>query len=241
MHSTSMSSWWLAGLFLMLGLVCVPAGAAEVEAGLLVYRVEAPGQAVSFNRLMTTQDSLRLDQGEADQGFILFDRRERVVYSVNPEERSILEIDPPASNLETPADLNIELSPAKMVDAPAVGGVKPVHWQLRANGEICREAILAPGLMPKAVAAYREYLLLLAAQQAVTLPSIPEEFQSACDSAINVYAPDALLEKGLPLRLWNGQGYQEVLTDFKPSASLPAEYFILPADFQHVPMGTGSY
>jgi len=239
MRATSMNLAWRGGLSLLLGLLCLPAWAAEIEAGLLVYRVEIPGQAVTFNRLLTTTDYLRLDQGEADQGFILFDRRERVIYSVNPEERSILEIDPPVSNLDTPADLNIELHAVQMTDAPAVGGVKPLHWQLYANGEICREAILAPGLMPKAVAAYREYLLLLAAQQVVSLPSIPDEFQSACDSALHIYAPDALLGKGLPLRLWDEQGYQEILTEYKPSSSVSAELFVLPKGFEHVPMGNG--
>jgi hypothetical protein len=239
MRTTSMRRIYRLCLCLLAGWVWQPAGAAEVEAGMLVYRVETPGEPDTISRLLTTPDYLRLDQGEADQGFILFDRRERVIYSVNPAEHSILEIDPPAANLETPADLNIEMKPVTIEDAPAVGGVKPVHWQLLANGGICREAILAPGLMPKSVAAYREYLLLLASQQAVSLQSIPEEFQSACDSALNVYAPDALLEKGLPLRLWDAQGYQEVLTEFKPDGRFPAEYFTLPAGYEHVPMGAG--
>lgn len=239
MRTTSMSLAWLGGLSLLAGLVCLPVAAAEVAAGLLIYRIEAPGQAVTINRLLTTPDYLRLDQGEADQGFILFDRRERVIYSVNQEEQTILEIDPPAVSLEVPADLNIELKPVQMTDAPAVGEVKPVHWQLRANGKTCREAMLAPGLMPKAIAAYREYLLLLAAQQAVSLMSLPEEFQSACDSAVHVYAPDALLERGLPLSIWDAQGYLEVLTDFKPTSSIPADYFTLPEGFERIPMGNG--
>jgi len=229
------------GLLLLAALwpALLPAGADEIGAELLVYRIESPGETPAWQRLLATADYLRLDRGEADPGFILFDRRERVIYSIDPGERSILEIDPPPLNREPPADLNIELRNPPLADVPAVAGVTPVHWQLLVNGKPCREAILAPGLMSKAVAAYRDYLLLLAAQQAVTLPAIPEEFRDPCDSALNVYAPDALWAKGLPLRLWDEGGYQEVLVEFASESRVPAERFALPEGYQHQPVGAG--
>jgi hypothetical protein len=228
-----------AWLLPVLWLACLPVGAGEVEADLLVYRVESPGEPGSLRRMLATPDYLRLDMGEGDPGFVLFDRRERVIYSVDPGERNILEIDPPPLSREIPPDLSIELRNPPLMEVPAVAGVTPVHWQLLANGDICREAILAPGLMPQVVTAYRDYLLLLAAQQAVSLPAVPEEFRGPCDSVLNVYAPDALWAKGLPLRLWDGRGYQEVLTDFGSGRRVPAERFALPEGYEHQPMGAG--
>jgi len=228
------------GLLPVLWLLCAPAGADEVEADLLLYRMERPGEPLSLERILATTDYLRLDRGEEDPGFILFDRRERVIYSVDPAERTILEIDPPPLSRVIPADLNIELrNPPLAADVPAVAGVTPVHWQLWVNGESCREAILAPGLMPRVVTAYRDYLLLLAAQQAVALPAIPEEFRDPCDSALNVYAPDVLWGKGLPLRLWDAWGYREVLTEFTPKRRVPEASFILPEGYEHQPVGAG--
>lgn len=227
------------GLLPVLWLLCAPAGADEVEADLLLYRMERRGEPLSLERMLATTDYLRLDRGEGDSGFILFDRRERVIYSVDPAERTILEIDPPPLSRVIPADLNIELRNPPLADVPVVAGVTPVHWQLWVNGESCREAILAPGLMPRVVTAYRDYLLLLAAQHAVALSAIPEELRDPCDNALNVYAPDVLWGKGLPLRSWNGRDYREVLTEFSPKRRVPEARFTLPKGYEHQSVGAG--
>lgn len=232
--------------FLSYGLVCLallaPLGvrAGEMEAALLVYRVETPDGENSVNRLLTTRDFLRLDQGAQDTGFILFDRKQRKIYSVTQSDRSILVIDPPAGDPKKPDDLKVEVRPAQGGGAPEVEGVKPQHWTLLANGKRCREAFVAPGLMADAVAIYGDYLRVLAAQQALALPAIPEEFRDACDSAIHVYAPDALLRKGLPLKIWHPAGYREELVDHRPVFSIPDDSFTLPQGYREMRMGGGS-
>ncbi|MEJ2592925.1 MAG: UDP-2,3-diacylglucosamine hydrolase [Candidatus Thiodiazotropha sp.] len=227
----------LAGLALLGSL---PLRAGEIDAALLVYRIETPDGESSVNRLLTTRDYLRLDQGAQDPGFILFDRKQRKIYSVTPSDRSILVIDPPAGDPQKPDDLAIEVRRGADGDLPLVEGVKPQHWTLLANGNSCREADVAPGVMADAVGIYADYLRVLAAQQALALPSIPEEFRDACDSAIHVYAPDALLRKGLPVKVWDGQGYREALVDFRPVFSIPDDSFTLPTGFQETRMGAGS-
>ena len=227
------------------GLACLallgslPLRAGEIDAALLVYRVDTPDSESSINRLLTTRDFLRLDQGAQDPGFILFDRKQRKIYSVTPSDRSILVIDPPAGDPKQPNDLKIEVVQGQADPMPEVDGVKPQHWTLLANGKSCREAEVAPGLMAEAVGIYADYLRVLAAQQALALPSIPEEFRDACDSAIHVYAPDALLRKGLPVMVRDGQGYQEALVDFRPVFPIPDDSFTLPTGFQETRMGGG--
>lgn len=213
--------------------------AGEIDAGLLVYRVETADGETTVNRLLITKDYLRLDQGAQDPGFILFDRSLRRIYSVNPSDRSILLIDPPEGRPRKPDDLQVEVRPGTGDDAPEVEGIEPQHWVLLANGDICRQAYVAPGLMADALAVYGDYLRVLASQQALALPAIPEEFRSACDSAIHVYAPDALLQKGLPLKIWNAQGYCEALVDFRPAFKIPEQSFTLPEGFQEMRMGAG--
>jgi len=221
-------------------LAALPALASGSQAEQLVYRVQSPGEEPYFSRLLATPDFLRLDQGAGDSGYILFDRRQQVIYSVTHEDHSILVIDPPPlpSGLDAKAPA-IALQEAEPVGVPAVGGVKPRQWTLSADARTCRQAFVLPGLMSQAVSAYAEYLGVLARQQAVTLEAMPPEFQDACDSAIHVFAPGALLDKGMIVKAWDAQGYLEELVDFRQQAELPDTDFTLPESYRRTPMTPG--
>ena len=227
-------------MFILLGLVGQPAMSAQTQAELLVYGVHAPGEEDALNRLTVTPAFLRLDRGEQDGGYILYDRKAGVIYSVNHEDRSILVIDPPPMTDELAAMApEIELKPLKPVEAPVVAGVKPRHWALTAGGRTCREAFVLPGTMADAVAAYGAYLEVLARQQALALTAMPAEFQDACDSAIHVYSPALLLEKGMILKAWDSGDYREELLDFRSGFAVPQDHFALPEDYSRVPMTAG--
>jgi hypothetical protein len=237
---TTLKRPFLALLLLVMPLLAtLPASGAEVAAELLIYRISSPAEEIYLNRLLVTPEFLRLDRGEQDSGYILYDRRQGVVYSADHEERSILIIDPPPLNKELAAQATaIEVKPVASEKAPVVGGVTPQRWVLRAGGRQCREAYVLPGLMSNAVAAYGEYLSVLARQQALALPAIPAEFQDACDNAVHLLAPDALLRKGLPLKVWDEQGYRESLIDFREGFQVPESDFTLPDDYSRMPMGS---
>ncbi len=221
-------------------LTALPVMAAETEAQLLLYRMQAPGEGSTLNRFLVTPSFLRLDHGERDSGYILFDRQAQLIYSVNHKERSILVIDPPSMTEALAAQAPvIEVKSVEPVEAPAVAGVKPQRWLLTAAGRTCREAFVLPGAMSEAVAAYGEYLNVLARQQAVGQAAIPAEFQDACDSAIHVYAPASLLDKGLILKVWNDQNYREELLDFRRDFKVSERDFVLPQGYQRVPMMSG--
>jgi hypothetical protein len=221
----------------LLALLAWPAVGAEIQAALLIYQVESPDEPTYFNRLLVTPDFLRLDRGAQDSGYILFNRQQGVIYSVNHEDRSILVIDPPPLSevLEAEAP-KIALQTMEPVDAPMVGGVKPGHWVLNVDGTVCRKAFVLPGLMPKAVSAYGEYLRVLARQQALALPAIPVKYQSACDNAVHVYASDKLLQQGLPLNVWGEGGYRESLVDFREAFTVSESDFSLPEGYARSPM-----
>lgn len=225
----------------LLALLAWPALGAEIEASLMIYQVESEQEPTYFNRLLVTENHLRLDRGAQDSGYILFDRREEVIYSVNHGDGSILVIDPsPLSEAQAAQSPQIELSSVEPVDAPPVGGVKPEHWVLKVDGAVCRNAFVLPGLMSRAVEAYGEYLALMARQHALALPATPAEFQSACDNAVHVFASDRLLQKGLPLKLWNEGDYRESLVDFRDAFPVGESEFTLPEGYVQSVMPTGS-
>ncbi len=240
MRSTLIASYSLVLSALSFGLTPWPAFSADEEVELLLYRVQSANEVPAFNRLLVSPDFLRLDGGGEDRGYILFDRREQIIYSVNHDDQSILVIDPPA----LPADFDakapaIALRQVTPAEAPEVGGVKPQHWRLLVADASCREAFVLPGMMPRAVAAYGEYLRVLSRQQAQALSAIPAEYQDPCDNALHVFAADALLKKGLPLDIWGGGDYRESLIDFREAFAVQEGAFSLPSGYSRVPMRSG--
>jgi hypothetical protein len=223
----------------MLLLTSSSLSAQQISADLMVYRVERAGEEPYINRLLVTEKFLRLDQGEMDAGFILYDRGKQVIYSVNPAESSILLIDPAENEERDLADLDVELVPEENADVPSVGGVEPEYWRMMVNGISCRQAFVLPSTLASALEVYGAYLKLLSVQQGLALNTMPAEFQDPCDNAVHVYAADAFVQKGLPLKIWDGKGYSEELLDYKRDFKLDSEQFSLPQNYQQVPMGSG--
>jgi hypothetical protein len=210
--------------------------AAEIQVGHLLYASrEANGEEVT-NRLLATPKMLRIDQPGRADGYILYDREAGIIYSVTPEEQSILVIQPQPDSVRKPRDMGLKVEPVVDFSGPEISGSKPQQWQLIVDDQICRNAILVPGLMTEMLVLYRDYLRLLADQHYMSLDAIPAEYRDPCDDAIDVFAPGLLLQKGLPIRTWERNGKQQRLLEFSDQYSVDASLFRLPADYQRRPM-----
>ncbi|MET0061020.1 MAG: hypothetical protein ABW176_01885 [Candidatus Thiodiazotropha endolucinida] len=210
--------------------------ADEIEVGLLLYAArEANGDAVT-NRLLITPKMLRIEQEKGVDGYILYDREAGVIYSVTPEEQSILVIQPQSGSMQTPPEMRLNIERLVDFDGPEIGDSKPQHWQLIVNNEICRNVILAPGLMTEALTVYQDYLTLLANQHYLSLNAIPAEYRDPCEDAIHVFAPTLFLQKGLPVRVWDRMGNQQRLLNFSNQHRVDSSLFRLPADYKRQPM-----
>jgi hypothetical protein len=230
-----LSQGWLLGLMCSAGLLHA---AETIEVQLLVYQVTEPGTSPYISRMLVTPDYLRLDQGQQEEAFILFDRKARVIYSINPEDQTILVIDPGQGDGADPAGPLLVASQVKSAQAPAVAGITPQHWQFHVEGRLCLSAVVAPGLMPQAARAYGEYLELLSRQHRQSLVAIPQEMQDPCDLAVNMNSPLAVLEKGLPLRESLAQGRLQELQDFRELFAVPDSSFRLPEGYREIRLGS---
>ena len=210
--------------------------AQTLQAQRLQYEVTEAGQTPYLSRMLVTAQMMRIDQGGETADFILFDRGKRIIYSIDSEERSILVIQPKPSNQPDVRLPDIEVLAKDAGEAPLVAGRKAQRWALQVNGQPCQEAMVLPEMMAMSVAAQGEYLGLLAEQHKISLSGIPMAYRDACADAIQVYEPNALLEKGLPLRLWDVNGNQQALTDYAESESVDAGLFALPEAFTRKPM-----
>lgn len=66
----------------------------------------------------------------------------------------------------------------------------------------------------------REFYETLAREQALSLAFIPEEFQSPCELANNVFAPARHLAHGFPIRYVDMNGRTRELADYKIGAKV---------------------
>ncbi|HEC06023.1 MAG TPA: hypothetical protein ENJ12_04195 [Thiolapillus brandeum] len=216
-------------VFLLLTSTALMAGEAE----LLVYQVKEPGVDNYVSRILVNERYLRLDEGgEPDAGYTIYDRQEKKIFNVDPLEKTVLEMNPPAFQPAPPADLDLEEQVTTDPDSPAVAGQQPVKIKLQANGETCRELVVIKNPLPGAVSAMKELYQALARLQYPAVGS-PGYTENSCELSEYVYAPQRAFLHGLPL--WDVMGgKQRMLVDFKDAFEVPDDTFAVPDDFERV-------
>ena len=202
-------------------------------ATVLQYEEQEPGTEPYQTRLIVTARYLRIDDGRDTRDFLLFDRQDKTIYSVSAADTSVLVIaySAPAGRVSTPQKHEVV---EERDSAPDVGGKKVRHYRLLTDNHQCYDLYAADGLLPQAVAAWREYRESLAAEQARTLAWTPKEMQSPCRLANNVNAPTRLLAHGLPVRYAETNGKIGQLVDYQSETKVDAGLFELPPEYSRI-------
>ena len=196
----------------------------EQEAGIEPYRV----------RYLVTEDFMRTDEGDGAGGFALFDRGTRQVYSVSPENRTVLRIDGKGQLPETPQQLDIRIKQSVDARTPRVENQVPVTVELTADGDLCYTAVVVPGFPGPARAAFQEFADSLAVQQLRTLENTPVQFRTPCFLSRYLYAADFQMRRGVPLVEWNDQGERRELIDYQIGVELDEQLFRLPEGYDMI-------
>lgn len=225
---------WLAG-----GLLLGAAVSAQAQqATMALYQVIEPGFEPYNSRLLVTPQYLRLDDGDDDGSFVLFDRQHAVVYSVTHSDGTVLEIPARPVTVESPIALNkTHLQVATEEPLPAIGGKIPQQYRLSVNGELCYELVAVAGVLEDVVAALIAFRTVLAGENARILIDVPADMHDPCDLALNTYAPDWQLQFGLPIQERDTRGKGQLLLDFSTDYPAEARLFILPEGYQHYSPG----
>ena len=204
-----------------------------VEATVLRFTdVEPQGEPTPV-RMIITPDHIRIDDGGDGKSFVLFSRRDRVIYNVSAVDQVVLVIPPSAA----PAKPTVKLvHNVKEVteSGPAIAGRRVRHWQLLTNGKLCYDVYAAENLLPEAVAAMREFISVLAGDQAQSSPGMPRELLTPCYLANNIHAPTRYLDHGFPIRRAEPGGRVSELNDFKQSVPVDRALFVLPPDVRRM-------
>lgn len=183
-------------------------------------------------RMIVTPEFLRIDDGRDGGDFLLYHRRERTIYNVSAADALILVIAPqPVGAAPLALEHRIE---SENNNAPDVGGKKVRHYRLLTNRDLCYDLYAADGLLPEVVTALREFRETLAGEHAQALAFTPQEMQTPCDLANNIYAPARHLAHGFPIRVaeTNGRDATRVRTtellDYRQGFAADAALFRLP-------------
>lgn len=203
------------------------------KATVLHYAEQEPGGEPFRTRMIVTARYLRIDEGGESKDFLLFDRREKTLYSVNAADTRILVMPAKTVNVVSPVKLEHQVERDKEV-FPAVDGKKVAHYTLLTNRKPCYDLFAAEGMLPVAVQALREYREALAGQQVAVLSAMPKDLQTPCDLANNVFAPARYLDYGLPIRLNETGVRTSELVDFQTDFDAVPGLFELPASYRRL-------
>ncbi len=204
-----------------------------VDGIVLKYLVQEPGVEAYQSRVLVTAAYMRMDEGGDSDNFVLFDRKQRTIYSVTHDDETVFVIPERPVAIESPdpiarSDNQLETD----ASMPTVAGHTLSHHQLLVNAKPCQEVVAARGLLSGAVEAISEFRTVLAGEHARILPSIPADVRDPCDLALNIFAPTWQMSFGLPVQIWNEGGDSQALVDFNPAAQLDETLFVLPEGYK---------
>ncbi len=228
----------LAGIMPAANTVGATEGRAHPEVGtvpatVLWFDEREPGVPPYRTRMIVVRDFMRMDDGDAGDDFVLFDRRTGSIHSVSHEDRTVLDIPARPVVRAPPYELVLSETREPLDDAPRIAGRVPEHLRLRVNGSVCYETVVVPGLLDDVVAAMRAYRRSLAGEQARTLDWTPVEMQTPCVLAHVIFHPARHLAYGFPIQHRDYRGYVRVLQDYREQVPVDAALFRLPTGYRH--------
>jgi len=186
-------------------------------------------------RILLTPDFMRFDDGEGATDFLVFDRKQKTIYSVIQESKSVTVISSVPSDVKPPFELKLGRKQIDdMQDAPTMDGVKPQHHVFMSGEQICFEVLSVPGFLPAFVEAMQEFNTVLANDSIVTLNNLPADMQNGCSLAKNIFAPNRHFQVGFPVQQWGPDGSRSVLLDFKTDYQADKTLFEIPASYSRL-------
>ena len=219
-------------LILLLTLVSATQAVDDtVPATILWYLEQEPGIDPYRVRYIVTKDFLRSDEGLDNEDFLLFDRQKDVIYSVLPEDRSVLQIKGDGDIAAAPPELTVQIKKSIDARAPKVGGQVPVTLELLAGDSLCQSAMVVPGYIDDERRAFREFSRAVAVQQARTLNNTPPELRTPCFLAYYLHLNDFHLAEGMLLAEWSPDGERRELVGVEEHVAVPASLFVVPDDY----------
>jgi len=205
---------------------------------LLIMMESNEGTATFTTRIFVNEGYLHMSDNRSPADYMLFNRKEKTIYNVTSEDKTILVIRDKPVNVDSPIELNYQEVSQPSSAIPKINGKQATHYQYSANGKHCYDAVVMPkDFMPDVLSAMREFREVLAGEHATTVDRTPKELLDACDLSVNIFHATQHMDHGLPIREWDRHGYQRFLKDYRENMEASEGTFDLPKDFERYSVG----
>ncbi len=217
----------------MMGILILAsyAAVAAEQVLVLIFKEQDPDGSAYISRMIINDAFLRLDYGQDQAGFILFDRNSQVINSITFHDRSVMVI--AAKKVVQKSPIKLKLSSKRIASAKVklIETTEMLHHRFFANELRCFDSFIIPNFIPDASKALKNYYAALAGEHAQTMHRIPEEMLDACDLAINIFSSDRHFNEGFPIRELFYDGKERALLDFDEKYMMDEKWRQIPEDF----------
>lgn len=218
-----------------------PKTVAELKAApgtLLIMMESNEGEPTFTTRIFVNEGYMHMSDNRSPSDYMLFNRKEKTIYNVTSEDKTILVIKDKPVNVESPLELDYQGESQPSSAIPNIDGRSATHYKFMANGKHCYDAVVMPkDFMPDVLAALRDFREVLAGEHATTVDRTPKELLDACDLSVNIFHATQHMDNGLPIREWDRHGYQRFLKDYRENLEPAEGTFNLPKDFERYSIG----
>jgi hypothetical protein len=208
----------------------------------LSYIEREPGTDEYEVTMLVSDRYIRIDETDEKSGYIIYDDKDKVIYSVSHFDKSVLVIkEYPFSEGSSPVKAGVEY--LQLDDAPSVSGKAIFNYRVFIDDEnkkntadageekTCTEIQLVEGLLPEVRKILQNYQKVVSGQQVKMTDNKITEIQTDCYYADQIYNLGAYYEKGLPIQEWHSNERSRLLTGYD-KISVDPEKFKVPADYK---------
>ncbi|MCW9048603.1 MAG: hypothetical protein OQK46_11035 [Gammaproteobacteria bacterium] len=200
--------------------------AKDTMSRIFYYDEAEQGSTSQTMRYIVNKNYLRIDNGQDDADFILFDVKQKVIHSINHEDRTILKIE--NKKWQTPKfDFSVNTQFEIMQDAPNISDKQVFSYLLKADDITCTQVSLIKDMFADDMQVFYQYQQVLSGQQVATLNNTPKELHTPCFLLDQIYHSGDYYKQGLPVQISYSRGYEKFLKDYKES-KIDVKLFIKP-------------
>lgn len=214
-------------LFLFLGIYAH--AQAETDATVFWYEEQETGTSADLLRYVVSKDYIRIDNGHADDDFLLYDHSSKTIYSANHDDRTVMVI----KNAPWTApgfSFGHEVKNKILKDAPSIAGKNVESYQVFAEKELCADIQILPDTFIDEMKLFRDYQIIMSGQLVASLHNTPEEYHTPCFLLHQVYNQGEYYARGLPIQEWHSRGYMRMLKNYTHE-KVSDELFKLPQGY----------
>jgi hypothetical protein len=208
----------------------------------LSYLEREPGTDDYEVTMLVSARYIRVDEEGDNSGFIVYDDKDKIIYSVSHHDQSVLVI---KQHVFSIADLPVKpvIEYLQLADAPLVAGKNVYNYRVYINEnnsearieneseETCLEIQLVENLLPEVSELLQNYQQVISGQQVKMTDNKITELQTACYYIDQVYNTGAYFEKGLPIQEWHSNEHSKILTGYS-KVSVDLDKFKIPRDYR---------